>query len=179
MFTLRRGDCQATFPRASFRALTLRTRTAQPRARTLRFAAATRRWKTFGTMHRGPRAAFAFGTAAIAVVVVVVTSVVTVAAVVVAGGGEDGAGALVDVVVGAVVAGGGGGAAVVVGGGEAVVVVGGGGLPPSGKPKSSAQYTAPFDAIAAPIPVAVQPASMFALWSGLPSQPAITAAAVG
>jgi hypothetical protein len=166
MFTRRRGDCQTTFPAASLGVFTARTRTAQPRARTLRFATDTRRWKTFGTMQRGPTAV-AFGGAAFAVVVV--TAVVDGAL-----GGEAGGGALVVVVVCAVVVGGGGG-----GGGGEVVVAGGGGLEPSANPKSSAQYTAPLEAIAAPMPVAVHPASMFALCGGLPSQPAITDAAVG
>src|ERR1700759_1696193 len=104
MFTRRRGDCHATFPVASFRVFTVTTRTAQPRARTLPFATATRRWKTFGTMQRGPIAVFAFGVATIAVVVV--TAVVVAAVVVDDGGGEEGGGALVVVVVRAVVVGG-------------------------------------------------------------------------
>ena len=128
MLTRRRGDCHATLPTASFRTLTSTTRAAQPRARTLRSATETRRWKTFGTTQRGPIEAF--GAAALAVVVVAAAVAVAGAVtVVVGGGGGAGGGALV------VVGGGGGGAVVVVVGD----VLGGGGLEPSTKPKSSAQ----------------------------------------
>ncbi len=81
------------------------------------------------------------------------------------------------------------GVVVVVGGVVVVVVVvvgggggggGGGGVPAVDVPNVSAQYTAPFGATAAPMPVARKAdCSMLARWPGDESQPCMTASADG